>query len=73
MYGSNVHQAVIDAKEVVSGITIHWVNEHYDEGGIIFQASCTVTPEDTPESLASKIHALEHAHFAPTIANIILD
>jgi formyltetrahydrofolate-dependent phosphoribosylglycinamide formyltransferase len=73
MYGSNVHQAVIDAKEVVSGITIHWVNEHYDEGGIIFQASCTVTPEDSPESLASKIHALEHAHFAPTIANIILD
>lgn len=73
MYGSNVHQAVIDAKEVVSGITIHWVNEHYDEGGIIFQASCTVTPDDSPESLASKIHALEHAHFAPTIANILLD
>ena len=71
MYGSRVHEAVIAAGEKESGITIHWVNEHYDEGGIIFQATCEVVSSDTPESLANKIHALEHAHFAPTIEGLL--
>jgi folate-dependent phosphoribosylglycinamide formyltransferase PurN len=71
MYGSRVHEAVIAAGEKESGITIHWVNEHYDEGGIIFQASCEVVSSDTPETLADKIHLLEHAHFAPTIAKLL--
>jgi folate-dependent phosphoribosylglycinamide formyltransferase PurN len=71
MYGSRVHEAVIAAGEKESGITIHWVNEHYDEGGIIFQATCEVVSGDTPDTLANKIHALEHAHFAPTIAKLL--
>jgi len=71
MYGSRVHEAVIAAGEKESGITIHWVNEHYDEGGIIFQATCEVVSSDTPDTLADKIHALEHAHFAPTIAKLL--
>jgi hypothetical protein len=71
MYGARVHEAVIAAGEKQSGITIHWVNEHYDEGGIIFQAACEVAPSDTPETLANKIHALEHAHFAPTISKLL--
>ena len=71
MYGARVHEAVIAAGEKESGITIHWVNEHYDEGGIIFQATCEVTSTDTPETLANKIHALEHVHFAPTIAKLL--
>ena len=71
MYGARVHEAVIAAREKESGITIHWVNEHYDEGGIIFQATCEVVSSDTPETLANKIHALEHAHFAPTIAKLL--
>jgi folate-dependent phosphoribosylglycinamide formyltransferase PurN len=71
MYGSRVHEAVIAAGEKESGITIHWVNEHYDEGGIIFQVTCEVALSDTPETLADKIHVLEHAHFAPTIAKML--
>jgi folate-dependent phosphoribosylglycinamide formyltransferase PurN len=71
MYGSRVHEAVIATGEKESGITIHWVNEHYDEGGIIFQATCEVVSGDTPETLANKIHLLEHAHFAPTIAKLL--
>ena len=71
MYGSRVHEAVIAAGEKESGITIHWVNEHYDEGGIIFQATCEVVSNDTPETLANKIHILEHAHFAPTIEKLL--
>jgi formyltetrahydrofolate-dependent phosphoribosylglycinamide formyltransferase len=71
MYGERVHEAVIAAGEKESGITIHWVNEHYDEGAIIYQATCEVTPSDTPDTLANKIHALEHAHFAPTIEQVL--
>jgi len=71
MYGARVHEAVIDAGEKESGITIHWVNEHYDEGAIIFQATCLVESGDTPAVLANKIHALEHAHFAPTIEKLL--
>lgn len=70
MYGARVHEAVIDAGEKESGITIHWVNEQYDEGAIIFQATCLVDAGDTPAMLANKIHALEHAHFAPTIEKL---
>ena len=71
MYGARVHEAVIAAGEKESGITIHWVNEHYDEGAIIFQAKCSIDASDTAESLANKIHALEHAHFAPTIEKLL--
>jgi len=71
MYGSRVHEAVIAAGEKESGITIHWVNEHYDEGAIIYQASCPIDAGDTPATLAHKIHALEHAHFAPTIEQLL--
>ena len=63
MYGDNVHKAVIDAGEKESGITIHEVNEKYDEGKILFQASCPVLKGDTPESLAERIHSLEHQHY----------
>ena len=71
MYGARVHEAVIAAGEKESGITIHWVNEQYDEGAIIFQATCSVDNGDTPAMLANKIHALEHAHFAPTIEKLL--
>ncbi len=72
MYGSRVHEAIIAAGETKSGITIHWVDAHYDEGDIIFQADCVIEAGDTPEILAQKIHALEHAHFAPTIEKLLL-
>ena len=71
MYGARVHEAVITAGEKESGITIHWVNEHYDEGTIIFQAKCPIDANDTADTLANKIHALEHAHFAPTIEKLL--
>ena len=71
MYGARVHEAVITAKEKESGITIHWVNEHYDEGAIIFQASCSIDANDTADTLANKIHVLEHAHYAPTIEKLL--
>jgi len=71
MYGARVHEAVIAAGEKESGITIHWVNEHYDEGAIIFQATCAIEAGDTAATLANKIHALEHAHFAPTIEKLL--
>lgn len=72
MYGSRVHQAVIDAGETESGITIHLVDEAYDRGKIIFQAKCEVTGDDTAESLAAKIHQLEYAHF-PVIIHQLLN
>ncbi|MFA9205551.1 MAG: phosphoribosylglycinamide formyltransferase [Burkholderiaceae bacterium] len=71
MYGARVHEAVIAAGEKESGITIHWVNEHYDEGAIIFQAKCSIDANDTADTLANKIHALEHAHYAPTIEKLL--
>lgn len=71
MYGKHVHQAVIDAQEKESGITIHYVNEYYDDGAIIFQAKCGVSENDDAETLAKKIHNLEHEHFAKTIDQII--
>ena len=72
MYGRHVHQAVIDAKERESGITIHYVNSQYDEGAIIFQAKTPVDPQETPESLAQKIHKLEHKHFSEQIEKLLI-
>jgi len=72
MYGSFVHAAVIDAKEKESGITIHYVNEFYDEGQIIFQAKCSIDENDTPETLAQKIHKLEYEHFPKVIEKILI-
>ncbi len=71
MYGMKVHKAVIDNKETESGITIHFVNNKYDEGEIIFQAKCMVSPNDTPENLAEKIHELEYRHYPAVIEKII--
>lgn len=71
MYGDNVHKAVIDAKEKESGITIHYVNENYDEGAIIFQAQCTVEPTDTYEDVAKKVHTLEYTHFPIIIESLL--
>lgn len=71
MYGRHVHQAVISAGEKESGITIHLVDEHYDEGEHIAQFRCPVLPEDTPDTLADRIHALEHAHFPQVVEEIV--
>ena len=71
MYGHYVHEAVIGSKEKISGITIHLVDEEYDHGKHLFQSSCPVLPDDTAESLAQKIHALEHTHFAKVIEQYI--
>ena len=71
MYGMNVHRAVIEAGEKESGITVHLVDAVYDNGKILFQASCPVIPTDTPESLADKIHALEKEHFPAVIESYI--
>ncbi|HEY4155175.1 MAG TPA: phosphoribosylglycinamide formyltransferase [Puia sp.] len=68
MYGNAVHQAVISAGEKESGISIHKVDEQYDHGQVLFQARCPVSAEDTAETLAQKIHALEHAHYPEQIA-----
>jgi phosphoribosylglycinamide formyltransferase 1 len=71
MYGHYVHEAVIANKETHSGITIHYVDELYDHGQIIFQANCHVDETETPGSLAQKIHVLEHDHYAPVIERVI--
>lgn len=73
MYGSFVHEAVIANKESSSGITIHLVNENYDEGRVLFQASCDIDENDTPDSLAAKVHQLEHQHFPKIVADYIAD
>jgi phosphoribosylglycinamide formyltransferase-1 len=72
MYGDNVHKAVVEANETESGITIHYVNENYDEGEIIFQAKCEVLPEDTYQDVANKIHKLEYEHFPKVIGGILI-
>lgn len=73
MYGHHVHEAVIAAGEKESGITIHYVNNHYDEGSPIFQAKCPVLPDDTPDDLAARVHELEYAHFPRVIEETILN
>ena len=72
MYGHHVHQAVIASHEKESGITIHYVNDHYDQGAIIFQAKCPVLPTDTPDDLAARVHELEYRYFPQIIAETIL-
>ena len=67
MYGMHIHEAVLAAKEKESGITIHYVNEKYDEGQVIFQAKCPVLADDTPENLAARIHELEYRYFPEVI------
>jgi len=67
MYGSHVHEAVKAAGEKESGITIHWVNEHYDQGKILLQARCPVSEHDTPDDIAARIHRLEHYYLPRTI------
>ncbi|OYX15581.1 MAG: phosphoribosylglycinamide formyltransferase [Algoriphagus sp. 32-45-6] len=71
MYGHHVHEAVKAAGDTETGITIHLVNEQYDEGKIIFQAATSVTPEDTPDSIAQKVHALEHRYFPEVIESLL--
>ena len=71
MYGMHVHQAVVENKEAETGITIHFVNEAYDEGAIIFQARTAVTPELTPEDVAANVHELEYAHFPRVIEELL--
>ena len=71
MYGIHVHQAVLDNKETETGITIHYVNENYDEGAIIFQAKCKVELDDTVEIVAEKIHELEMEHFPKVVESIL--
>ena len=67
MYGMHVHEAVVAAHEKESGITIHLVNAHYDEGRILFQAACPIDPQDTPEEVAAKVHALEYRYYPEVI------
>jgi phosphoribosylglycinamide formyltransferase 1 len=71
MFGNNVHQQVIASAEKESGITIHYVDESYDEGDVIFQKKCAVEPTDTPESLAEKIHRLEIKYFPLVIESLL--
>ncbi|MFV0470892.1 MAG: phosphoribosylglycinamide formyltransferase [Paludibacteraceae bacterium] len=70
MYGPHVHEAVKAAKERESGITIHYVNENYDEGNIIFQAKCAIDKSDTPNDIATKVHQLEYEYFPKVIGEI---
>lgn len=71
MYGDRVHKAVIEAGEKETGISIHYVNEKYDEGEIIFQESFDIQPDDTPDSIAEKIHKLEHKHFPLVVEKLV--
>jgi len=71
MYGERVHRAVLDAGCTESGITIHYVNEEYDSGDIIFQARCAVLPDDDTDALASRVHELEYRHYPEVISRII--
>ncbi|MCP9756898.1 phosphoribosylglycinamide formyltransferase [Lacihabitans sp. CCS-44] len=72
MWGHYVHEAVVANQEKESGITIHYVNEKYDEGKVIFQAKCEVTSGDSPEDVAKKIHELEYQYFPEIIYQEIL-
>ncbi len=71
MYGMNVHRAVLENNENETGITIHYVNEHYDEGAIIFQKKVTILDCKTPEEVAEKVHQLEHKHFPMIISEVL--
>ena len=71
MYGMRVHEAVVANNEKETGITIHYVNEHYDEGTIIFQITCPVGKNDTAKAIAEKIHTLEMEHFPKVIESFL--
>lgn len=71
MYGINVHRAVLANGDTESGISIHHVNQEYDDGSIIFQAKCEVRQDDTPDSLAARIHELEYEHFPPVVEALL--
>ena len=71
MYGQYVHEAIINAGEMESGITIHYVDEHYDNGDIIFQTACPVLDSDSSASLAARIHQLEHLHYPVVIEELL--
>ncbi len=73
MYGHHVHEAVKAAGETETGMTIHFVNEHYDDGDIVFQAKCPVAMEDSPEDIARNVLALEHRYFPEIIEQVILE
>ena len=72
MYGMHIHKKIIENNEKETGISIHYVNENYDEGAIIFQKKVFVEPNDTPEMLANKVHELEYEHFPKVIEQVIL-
>ena len=72
MYGEKVHEDVIAHGEKESGITIHYINKEYDKGETIFQAKCPVLPEDTPDTLAMRVHELEYTYFPVVIEEVIL-
>jgi phosphoribosylglycinamide formyltransferase 1 len=71
MYGRHVHSAVKEAHETESGITIHFVSSKYDEGGIVFQHTVSLSPDDTPEDIAKRVLKLEHTFFAPVIDQLL--
>ncbi len=73
MYGMNVHKAVVKNKESETGITIHYVNEHYDKGAIIFQTTTPVLESDTPDDVVAKIHDLEFKHFPIIIEKVLFE
>ncbi|MBO7142318.1 MAG: phosphoribosylglycinamide formyltransferase [Bacteroidales bacterium] len=72
MYGSRVHQSVLDCGDKESGITIHFIDNDYDRGSVIFQAKCPVLPDDTADSLAQRVHALEYEHYPRIIEDTII-
>ncbi|MGA9637145.1 phosphoribosylglycinamide formyltransferase [Flavobacterium sp.] len=72
MYGMHVHNAIVQNKEQETGITIHYVNENYDEGGVIFQKSFELSGTETPDEVANKIHELEHQHFPEVIEKLLI-
>jgi len=71
MYGSFVHEAVRQSGDTETGISIHFVNEKYDEGAVLFQARCVVAPEDTAETIAQKVHQLEYRYFPEIIEKVV--
>ncbi len=73
MWGHHVHAAVLAAGDTESGITVHRVNERYDEGEVLFQARCPVLPADTPDTLALRVLALEHAHYPAIVERVAMD
>ena len=73
MWGHFVHEAVVANGEKASGITIHFVNERYDEGKVIFQAKCDVLPTDSPDDVARKVQLLEHQYFPEVIEKVIMN